>query len=132
VASVDAGERAGLLGGAAALAQPAFDPAHVADAPVADSSLATLHGLLANEVRHRNALAPLSIFRINGLGFSNLTQLIAFAGFLAVFFFLTLYMQSVLGYSAIQTGAAYLPLCFAIGIAAGSPRSCCPGSARGR
>ena len=52
-------------------------------------------------------------------GFSNLTQLIAFAGFLAVFFYLTLYMQTVLGYSPIETGAAYLPLCFAIGIAAG-------------
>ena len=74
---------------------------------------------MANERRHRSPLAPLSIFRINGLGFSNLTQLIAFAGFLAVFFYLTLYMQNVLGYSAIQTGAAYLPLCFAIGIAAG-------------
>ena len=36
-----------------------------------------------------------------------------------MFFFLTLYMQNVLGYSPIQTGAAYLPLCFAIGIAAG-------------
>ncbi|MGZ4223048.1 MAG: MFS transporter [Solirubrobacteraceae bacterium] len=72
-----------------------------------------------NEHRHRNPLAPLSIFRINGLGFSNVTQLIAFAGFLAVFFYLTLYMQNVLGYSAIQTGAAYIPLCFAIGIAAG-------------
>jgi MFS family permease len=36
-----------------------------------------------------------------------------------MFFYLTLYMQNVLGYSAIQTGAAYLPLCFAIGIAAG-------------
>ena len=36
-----------------------------------------------------------------------------------MFFYLTLYMQNVLGYSAIQTGAAYLPLCFAVGIAAG-------------
>ena len=36
-----------------------------------------------------------------------------------MFFYLTLYMQNVLGYSAIQTGAAYLPLCFAIGTAAG-------------
>ena len=36
-----------------------------------------------------------------------------------MFFYLTLYMQNVLGYSAIQTGAAYLPLCFAIGISAG-------------
>jgi EmrB/QacA subfamily drug resistance transporter len=82
-------------------------------------ALALLAAFVANELRHRNPLAPLSIFRINGLGFSNLTQLVAFAGFLAVFFYLTLYMQNVLGYSAIQTGAAYLPLCFAIGIAAG-------------
>jgi MFS family permease len=65
------------------------------------------------------AALALSIFRINGLGFSDVTQLIAFAGFLAMFFFLTLYMQNVLGYSPIQTGAAYLPLCFAIGISAG-------------
>jgi EmrB/QacA subfamily drug resistance transporter len=82
-------------------------------------ALALLAAFVVNETRHRNPLAPLSIFRINGLGFSNVTQLIAFAGFLAVFFYLTLYMQNVLGYSAIQTGAAYLPLCFAIGLAAG-------------
>jgi EmrB/QacA subfamily drug resistance transporter len=74
---------------------------------------------VVNERRHRNPLAPLSIFRINGLGFANVTQLVAFAGFLAMFFFLTLYMQTVLHYSPIQTGAAYLPLCFAIGISAG-------------
>jgi EmrB/QacA subfamily drug resistance transporter len=78
-----------------------------------------LVAFVANELRHPNPLAPLSIFRINGLGFSNVTQLIAFAGLLAMFFYLTLYMQNVLGYSAIQTGAAYLPLCFAVGIAAG-------------
>jgi MFS family permease len=64
-------------------------------------------------------VAPLSIFRINGLGFSNITQLTAIAGFLAMFFFLTLYMQNVLHYSPIQTGLSYLPLCFAIGISAG-------------
>jgi predicted MFS family arabinose efflux permease len=82
-------------------------------------ALALLAAFVINEMRHRNPLAPLSIFRINGLGFSDITQLVAFAGFLAMFFFLTLYMQNVLGYSAIQTGAAYLPLCFAIGISAG-------------
>ena len=81
--------------------------------------LALLGAFVVNEQRTRNPLAPLSIFRINGLAFSNATQLIAFAGFLAMFFYLTLYMQNVLGYSAIQTGAAYLPLTFAIGIAAG-------------
>jgi EmrB/QacA subfamily drug resistance transporter len=78
-----------------------------------------LVAFVLNELRHRNPLAPLSIFRINGLGFADVTQLTAFAGFLAVFFFVTLYMQNVLGYSAIQTGLAYLPLCFAIGISAG-------------
>jgi EmrB/QacA subfamily drug resistance transporter len=72
-----------------------------------------------NELRQRAPLAPLSIFRINGLGFANVTQLVAFAGFLALFFFLTLYMQNVLGYSAIQTGLAYLPLCFAVAVSAG-------------
>jgi EmrB/QacA subfamily drug resistance transporter len=82
-------------------------------------ALALLAAFVVNELRHRNPLAPLSIFRINGLGFSDVTQLIAFAGFLAMFFFLTLYMQNVLGYTPIQTGAAYLPLCFAIGISAG-------------
>jgi predicted MFS family arabinose efflux permease len=80
---------------------------------------ALLAVLVLNELRARAPLAPLEIFRINGLGFSNMTQLVAFAGFLALFFFLTLYMQNVLGYSAIQTGRAYLPLCFAVAVTAG-------------
>jgi EmrB/QacA subfamily drug resistance transporter len=82
-------------------------------------AIALLVAFVINERRAASPLAPLSIFRINGLAFADATQLIAFAGFLAMFFFLTLYMQNVLGYSPIQTGAAYLPVCFAIGIAAG-------------
>jgi EmrB/QacA subfamily drug resistance transporter len=82
-------------------------------------AVAVLAGFVANERRHPNPLAPLSIFRINGLGFSDVTQLIAFAGFLAMFFFLTLYMQNVLRFSAVETGAAYVPLAFTIGISAG-------------
>jgi EmrB/QacA subfamily drug resistance transporter len=72
-----------------------------------------------NELRHRAPLAPLAIFRIKGLGVSNVTQLVAFAGLLALFFFLTLYMQNVLGYSPVQTGLAWLPLCGAVIISAG-------------
>jgi EmrB/QacA subfamily drug resistance transporter len=82
-------------------------------------ALALLVAFVINELRHRNPLAPLSIFRINGLGFSNLTQLIAIAGFGTMFFFLTIYMQNVLHYSPVQAGLAYLPLCLAIGISAG-------------
>jgi hypothetical protein len=45
LASKHGGERADLLAGAATLAAPLFDPAHVASEPAGDSSLATLHGL---------------------------------------------------------------------------------------
>ncbi|MCU1659740.1 MAG: Puromycin resistance protein pur8 [Pseudonocardiales bacterium] len=74
---------------------------------------------LINEQRNRNPLLPLSIFRVKGLAAANVTGLIAFAGMLAMFFFLTLYMQNVLTYSPIETGAAYLPLTLGVGISAG-------------
>jgi EmrB/QacA subfamily drug resistance transporter len=82
-------------------------------------ALGLLTAFVLNELRQPNPLAPMSIFRVNGLGYANATQLIAFAGFLALFFFLTLYMQVVLHYSPIQAGLAYLPLCFAIAVSAG-------------
>jgi len=82
-------------------------------------ALALLVVFLVNEMRNRNPLVPLSIFRIRGLAATNVTQLIALAGMLSMFYFVTLYMQEVLGYSELKAGSAYLPLCFAVGIAAG-------------
>jgi EmrB/QacA subfamily drug resistance transporter len=82
-------------------------------------AVALLGAFVINEQRTKNPLVPLSIFRVRGLAAANVTQLIALAGFLSMFFFLTLYMQNVLGYSPIQTGAAYLPLTFGVGISAG-------------
>ncbi len=78
-----------------------------------------LVAFVVNETRHADPVLPMSLFRIRGLAAADATQLIAFAGFLAMFFFLTLYMQNVLGYSPIATGAAYLPLCVGVGVAAG-------------
>ena len=52
------------------------------------------------ELRRRNPLLPFSIFNIKGLAAADATQMIAFAGFVSLFFFLTLYMQNVLGYFA--------------------------------
>jgi predicted MFS family arabinose efflux permease len=78
-----------------------------------------LGAFLVNEQRNRNPLLPLSIFRIRGLGAADATQLIAIAGFLAMFFFLTLYMQNVLGYSPMKTGVAYLPVCGVVVVVAG-------------
>jgi EmrB/QacA subfamily drug resistance transporter len=72
-----------------------------------------------NEARSRKPLLPLSIFRVPGLAAADATQFIALAGFTSMFFFLTLYMQDVLGFSPIRTGLAYLPLCFAVGIGSG-------------
>ena len=82
-------------------------------------AIALLAAFTFNERRHANPLLPLSIFRVKGLAAADVTQLIAFAGFLSMFFLLTLYMQNVLDYSPIQTGAAYLPLCVGVGISAG-------------
>jgi EmrB/QacA subfamily drug resistance transporter len=69
-----------------------------------------LAGFASNELRVRNPLVPLSILKVKGVAAADATQLVAIAGFLPMFFFLTLYMQTVLGYSPIQTGLAYLPL----------------------
>jgi predicted MFS family arabinose efflux permease len=78
-----------------------------------------LAAFLMNERMTRDPLLPLGIFRTRGLLAANVTGFVGFAGLLAMFFFLTLYMQNVLGYSPIEAGAAYLPLTFAVGISAG-------------
>ena len=83
------------------------------------AALALLGAFLVNEQRHQNPLAPLSIFRIKGLAAANGTQLIAIAGFYTMFFFITLYMQNVLGYSQIQAGSAYLPVTVGLAASAG-------------
>jgi EmrB/QacA subfamily drug resistance transporter len=85
--------------------------------------LATAAVLLAAfaviELRRRNPLFPFSVFRVKGLAASDATQMIAFAGFVSVFYFLTLYMQNVLGFSPIRSGSAYLPVTAAIIVTAG-------------
>jgi EmrB/QacA subfamily drug resistance transporter len=80
-------------------------------------------GLLAafavNESRHRNPLFPFSILRINGLAAADLTQVVAVAGTYSMFFFVTLYMQEVLGFSRIGAGAAYVPTALGVAVSAG-------------
>jgi len=83
------------------------------------TAVALLAAFAVNELRSRNPLMPLSIFRVKGLAAADATWLIGIAGFFAMFFFLTLYMQEVLGFSPIQAGAAYLPVTFCLAIASG-------------
>jgi EmrB/QacA subfamily drug resistance transporter len=79
----------------------------------------TLVAFVVNELRVANPLVPMSILRVKGVAVADATQMVALAGFLPMFFFLTLYMQLVLHYSPIQTGVAYLPLTGGFIIAAG-------------
>jgi EmrB/QacA subfamily drug resistance transporter len=74
---------------------------------------------LANERRHPNPLVPLSIFRIKGLAAADVTQIIAMAGFYSMFFFITLYMQSILHFSPTRAGLAYVPVTVCVALSAG-------------
>src|SRR6201993_4961703 len=78
-----------------------------------------LLAFVRNERRDSNPLVPLSIFRIKGLAAADATQVIAMAGFYSMFFFLTLYMQNVLGFSQLQAGTAYLPVTAGVVISSG-------------
>jgi EmrB/QacA subfamily drug resistance transporter len=62
------------------------------------------------ERRHEDPLVPLRIFTNRSLAASDATLLVVAAALFGMFFFLTLYLQQVLGFSALQTGIAYLPL----------------------
>ena len=71
------------------------------------------------ERRSQAPLVPFGIFRQRTLTGANAVGLLVGASLFSMFFFITLYMQQVLGYSAIEAGLAYLPLSVAIIISAG-------------
>jgi len=75
----------GLLGGAAAL----------------------VAAFVAIESRSRSPLLPLRIFRLRALAAANVTMAIVGAVTFSEFFLLTLYVQDVLHYSAVQSGVAF-------------------------
>ena len=72
------------------------------------------------QLKVRHPLVPPRLFRSRTLVGADVAMLIAGAGIFAVFFFLTLYMQEVLHYSALKTGVAYLPLSITLVVAAGA------------
>ena len=82
-------------------------------------AVALLAMFTINELRHPNPLFPFSILRIRGLAAADVTQVIAMAGFYSMFFFVTLYMQNVLGYSQIEAGSAYVPVTLGVGLSSG-------------
>jgi EmrB/QacA subfamily drug resistance transporter len=79
-------------------------------------------GLLAAfiwiESRSPFPLVRLGLFRLRSLAVGNAAFLIVVGGLFAMFFFASLYLQNILGYSALTTGFAFLPV--TVGIAMGA------------
>jgi len=63
---------------------------------------------LAIELRSRSPLVPLGIFRRRTLAGANAVGLVLGTMVFGMFFLLSLYMQEVLGFSALKTGVGYL------------------------
>jgi EmrB/QacA subfamily drug resistance transporter len=72
------------------------------------AAVALMGGFLAWESRVKDPLMPFSIFRLRTLVGANIAGFILGTALFGMFLMLTLYMQQVLGYSAMQTGVAYL------------------------
>jgi EmrB/QacA subfamily drug resistance transporter len=62
----------------------------------------------------RQPLVPLSIFRRGQLRSANLVVLLMYAALFSMFFFVTLYVQQVLRYDALQAGVSFLPITLAV------------------
>jgi EmrB/QacA subfamily drug resistance transporter len=81
--------------------------------------LTALAAFVAIERRVANPLVPMRFFTNRTRVTANLVTLFFASGFFTMFFLLTLYMQEVRGWSALDAGLAYLPFGLTIGIAIG-------------
>ena len=82
-------------------------------------SATLLTAFVVIERRSAEPLVRLSIFRVRTIRAANVVMLFVASGIFAMFFFNTLYIQRVLGFSPIQAGLAFLPFTAGIIIGAG-------------
>src|SRR6188472_2634590 len=73
-------------------------------------AVVALASFVVIERRRREPMLPLELFRNGTYTGSNLVVLLVALAMFGVFFFVSLYMQNILGYSAVQAGAAFLPM----------------------
>jgi EmrB/QacA subfamily drug resistance transporter len=83
---------------------------------VGGASLALLGAFLALEARLSNPIMPLRILRLRMLMGSSVVRGALVTGMFSAFFLGALYLERVLGYSAIDTGLAFMPLTVAIAV----------------
>ncbi|MGS2619732.1 MFS transporter [Micromonospora sp. LZ34] len=88
-------------------------------------AVAALVAFVAIQAARREPLMRLSIFRAPNLAAANVAQLLLGAAWIPMWFYLNLYLQQVLGYSAFPSGAALLPMTVLImvGMIAVAPRA---------
>jgi len=78
-------------------------------------------GFYLIERRQTAPLVPFpGIFRMRMITGINVSAVLIAAALFSMFFFISLYMQNVLGYSALKAGLAYLPLAVGIIVTAGA------------
>jgi len=80
------------------------------------ASVLLLAGFIYNESRVAQPLMPLSLFKIRNVAGGNIAALVIASTLFSQFFFMTLYVQTVLGYSPVKSGLSFLPITFIIGI----------------
>jgi Na+/melibiose symporter-like transporter len=80
---------------------------------------ALIAAFVAIELRSESPLVPFRIFKLRTLTGANVVGVLVGASLFSMFFFITLYMQQVLGYTPIEAGLAYLPLALTIIAASG-------------
>ncbi len=83
------------------------------------ASALLLAAFVVIERRSRAPLVPFSIFRVRTITGANVVGILVGASLFSMFFFISLYMQQVLGYSPIKAGLSYLPLAVSIILSAG-------------
>jgi EmrB/QacA subfamily drug resistance transporter len=82
-------------------------------------AVALLAAFVVIELRAASPLMPFRIFRLRTVTGANVAGLLIGASLFSMFFFISLYMQQVLGYGPLKAGVSYLPLAFAIMLSAG-------------
>jgi EmrB/QacA subfamily drug resistance transporter len=75
------------------------------------------------ERRSVEPLVRLGIFRVRTVRAANVVMFLVAAGLFAMFYFNTLYLQRVLGYSALEAGFAFLPFTFGVIVGAALSQS---------
>ncbi len=78
------------------------------------ASVALIAAFIAIELRSRAPLLPMRLFRLRSLAAANAAGVAVAAVGFSTFFLLTLYMQQVLHYSAMQTGVAFIAITLTI------------------